>query len=38
LITEQKIGNGISMIIFAGIVSAMPLELISTVLTYKSAG
>lgn len=38
LITEQKMGNGISMIIFAGIVSAMPLELINTFLTYKSAG
>jgi len=38
LITEQKMGNGISMIIFAGIVSAMPLEFVNTFLTYKTAG
>jgi len=34
LISEYKIGNGISLIIFAGIVSRLPQDIISAVLTY----
>lgn len=37
LITEQKLGNGISMIIFAGIVSEIPLSIINTFIAYKTA-
>ncbi|PIR88697.1 MAG: preprotein translocase subunit SecY [Candidatus Harrisonbacteria bacterium CG10_big_fil_rev_8_21_14_0_10_44_23] len=34
LITEQKIGNGISLIIFAGIVSGIPQALQSIIFSY----
>ncbi len=34
LITEQKIGNGISLLIFAGIVSRLPTDIRNAVLTY----
>jgi preprotein translocase subunit SecY len=34
LITEQKIGNGISLIIFAGIVSQLPQSIVRAVQTY----
>jgi preprotein translocase subunit SecY len=36
LISEKKIGNGISMIIFAGIVSSLPLSVQQTLATYDS--
>jgi len=36
LITEQKIGNGVSLIIFAGIVSALPQTVQTLFLTYSS--
>jgi preprotein translocase subunit SecY len=35
LITEQKIGNGISLIIFAGIVSRLPAALRQAVFSYN---
>lgn len=35
LITEQKIGNGISLIIFAGIVSRLPTALKEMILVYN---
>src|SRR3989344_7882827 len=34
LITEKNIGNGISLLIFAGIVSRLPIDLKQTFLTY----
>lgn len=34
LITEQKIGNGISLIIFAGIVSGLPTTIRQTIIAY----
>ncbi|MBN2197825.1 preprotein translocase subunit SecY [Candidatus Wolfebacteria bacterium] len=34
LITEQKIGNGISLLIFAGIVSGLPATLRNTIFSY----
>ncbi len=34
LITEQKMGNGISILIFAGIVSSLPLVIRNAILTY----
>jgi preprotein translocase subunit SecY len=34
LITEQKLGNGISLIIFAGIVSRIPTIIQSSIVTY----
>lgn len=37
LITEYKIGNGISLIIFAGIVSGLPTAIRSFVFTYNPA-
>lgn len=37
LITEKKIGNGISLLIFAGIVSALPQAVQQTVLTYDAS-
>ncbi|MDO8261316.1 MAG: preprotein translocase subunit SecY, partial [Candidatus Magasanikbacteria bacterium] len=37
LITEKKIGNGISLIIFAGIVSALPQVVQQTILTYDAS-
>ena len=35
LITEQKIGNGISLIIFAGIVSSLPQTVTNIITTYN---
>jgi preprotein translocase subunit SecY len=35
LMTEQKIGNGVSLIIFAGIVSALPQTIQTLFLTYS---
>jgi len=37
LISEYKIGNGISIIIFAGIVSSLPQVITTAVLTYTPA-
>jgi len=37
LISEKKIGNGISLIIFAGIVSGLPLALQQTFISFDSA-
>lgn len=37
LITEKKIGNGISLLIFAGIVSSLPQAVQQTVLTFDSS-
>ena len=37
LITEQKMGNGVSLIIFAGIVSGFPQLLQGTLLSYTPA-
>lgn len=34
LITEQKMGNGVSLLIFAGIVSSLPLVLRNATLSY----
>ena len=34
LITEKNIGNGISLLIFAGIVSSLPVDLKQTLVTY----
>jgi len=34
LITEQKMGNGISLLIFAGIVSSLPLAVRNALLSY----
>lgn len=34
LITEKNVGNGISLLIFAGIVSRLPLDLKQTLATY----
>lgn len=34
LITEKNIGNGISLLIFAGIVSRLPIDLKQTLITY----
>lgn len=34
LITKQKIGNGVSLIIFAGIVSSLPKEIQTAIATY----
>ncbi len=34
LITEQKLGNGVSLLIFAGIVSSLPLVLRNVFLSY----
>lgn len=36
LISEKKIGNGISLLIFAGIVSSLPKMISQTVSTYRS--
>ncbi len=36
LITEKKLGNGISLIIFSGIVTSLPKSIIATVLTYTT--
>ena len=37
LITEKKIGNGISLLIFAGIVSSLPQALQQIVVTYDAS-
>ncbi|MBI2446794.1 MAG: preprotein translocase subunit SecY [Parcubacteria group bacterium] len=37
LITEKNIGNGISLLIFAGIVSSLPIDLKQTLLTYDAS-
>ncbi|KKU99745.1 MAG: Protein translocase subunit SecY, partial [Parcubacteria group bacterium GW2011_GWA2_48_9] len=37
LITEKKIGNGISLIIFAGIVARLPISVQQTLATYDSS-
>ncbi len=37
LISEKHIGNGISILIFAGIVSGLPTSLTSSVSTYQSS-
>lgn len=37
LITEKKIGNGVSLLIFAGIVSSLPQTVQQTVLTFDSS-
>lgn len=37
LIGEQKIGNGISLIIFAGIISALPTVIKNTVISFDPA-
>lgn len=37
LITEQKIGNGISLLIFAGIVSSLPSTIQSVIFSYDSS-
>ena len=37
LITEKKIGNGISLIIFAGIVERLPITLQQTIVTFSKA-
>jgi preprotein translocase subunit SecY len=34
LISEQKIGNGISLIIFAGIVSRLPIEIYQAIVSF----
>jgi len=37
LITEQKMGNGVSLLIFAGIVSALPLGTRNALLSYTTS-
>ena len=37
LITEQKVGNGVSLLIFAGIVSGLPLALRNGLLSYTTS-
>lgn len=37
LITEKNIGNGVSLLIFAGIVANFPIEIQQTLTTYTSA-
>lgn len=37
LITEKKVGNGISLLIFAGIVSTLPLTLQTLLVNYTSS-
>ncbi len=38
LITEQKLGNGISLIIFTGIVISFPLQIMQTVISTDPTG
>lgn len=38
IITQKKLGNGISLIIFSGIVTKLPKNIFATVLTYKTFG
>ncbi len=35
LITEKNVGNGISLLIFAGIVASLPIDLKQTLITYN---
>jgi len=37
LITEKNVGNGISLLIFAGIIARLPIDLKQTLLTYDSS-
>lgn len=37
LITEKKIGNGISLLIFAGIIAALPTAVSTAIVNYTSA-
>ncbi len=37
LITEKNIGNGISLLIFAGIISSLPMDLKQTLVTYDAS-
>lgn len=37
LITEKRIGNGISLLIFAGIIAALPQSIQTAILNYTSA-
>jgi len=37
LISEQKVGNGISLIIFAGIVAQIPLQIQQSIATFDTA-
>ena len=37
LITEKRIGNGVSLLIFAGIVDALPLTLQKAILSFNTA-
>lgn len=37
LISERKVGNGISLLIFAGIVAAIPTQLQQIIVTYSQA-
>jgi len=36
IITQKKLGNGISLIIFSGIVTKLPKDIFTTILTYKT--
>jgi preprotein translocase subunit SecY len=36
LITEKKLGNGISLIIFSGIVTKLPKDIFATFMTYRT--
>ena len=36
IITQKKLGNGISLIIFSGIATKLPKDIFTTVLTYKT--
>lgn len=37
IITEQKIGNGVSLLIFAGIIAGLPSQLQGAIVTFDSA-
>ncbi|MFH1392798.1 MAG: preprotein translocase subunit SecY [Patescibacteria group bacterium] len=37
LITEKNIGNGISLLIFAGIIAGLPVDLKQTLITFNSS-
>lgn len=37
LITEKNVGNGISLLIFAGIIAGLPVDLKQTLLTFNSS-
>jgi preprotein translocase subunit SecY len=36
IITQKKLGNGISLIIFSGIVTKLPKDIFATVLSSKT--